>query len=305
MRTRFMCAVSNEAVLKALFKMKSDDLTFTKAIPTAAEIEYAAKVAKDTVYGTRPKPVLKLQDKKTFKKTSASTPSASACLRCGKKNHLADSCKHKNSECNYCHKTGHLEVVCFKKKRDHPQKVTLITQEEPSTVKQIQDLETPKQRLQLKGQTFVFEVDTGARDNFCSEDVWTSLGRPSLKQPCSRYYSATGGLLPVQGVFSTPASTASGITEDLDFNVSKLPLNLLGRRAIQQMDIDVRVLLSQPVLHIDKDEELQKACEEVCQNFPDLFCPELGCLKDFELDVRFKPDAEPRFIKPRRNTRRP
>ena len=80
-----MCAVSNEAVLKALFKVKSDELTFTKAITTAAEIEDAAKVAKDTAYGARPKPVLKVQDKKNFKKHNASTSSATTCFRCNRR----------------------------------------------------------------------------------------------------------------------------------------------------------------------------------------------------------------------------
>ena len=30
----------------------------------------------------------------------------------------------------------------------------------------------------------------------------------------------------------------------------------------------------------------------------DLFKPELGCLKDFELKVKFKPDANPIYCKP-------
>ena len=52
MRTRFICSVDNEAVLKALFRIKDNDLTFAKAIAVAVETEEAAKVAKETVYGT-------------------------------------------------------------------------------------------------------------------------------------------------------------------------------------------------------------------------------------------------------------
>ena len=37
MRTRFMCSVNNEAVLKALFKVKYDELTFAKALQIAQE----------------------------------------------------------------------------------------------------------------------------------------------------------------------------------------------------------------------------------------------------------------------------
>ena len=46
LRTRFICLVNNEAVLKALFKMKADKLDFTTAIQVAIQTEYAAKVAR-------------------------------------------------------------------------------------------------------------------------------------------------------------------------------------------------------------------------------------------------------------------
>ena len=53
LRTRFVCSINNEAVLKALFKVKDNDLTFNKAIEIAMETEDAAKVAKETVHGPK------------------------------------------------------------------------------------------------------------------------------------------------------------------------------------------------------------------------------------------------------------
>ena len=44
---------------------------------------------------------------------------------------------------------------------------------------------------------------------------------------------------------------------------------------------------------------LQRACQQLCTEYPELFEPELGCLKGVELDIRFKPDAQPIFCKPR------
>ena len=38
---------------------------------------------------------------------------------------------------------------------------------------------------------------------------------------------------------------------------------------------------------------------KVYDEFPDLFKPELGCLEDFELEVKFKADAVPVFHKAR------
>ena len=47
------------------------------------------------------------------------------------------------------------------------------------------------------------------------------------------------------------------------------------------------------------DLALENSCKKVCAEFPDLFKEELGCLKDFELDVKFKSGAKPVFCKPR------
>ena len=55
LRQRFICSVNNEAVLKALFKMKDEELTFAKAVQTAVETEDAAKVARETAHGNKPK----------------------------------------------------------------------------------------------------------------------------------------------------------------------------------------------------------------------------------------------------------
>ena len=44
---------------------------------------------------------------------------------------------------------------------------------------------------------------------------------------------------------------------------------------------------------------LEQDCNKICEEFPDLFKDELGCLKDFELDVKFKTDTKPVFHKAR------
>ena len=51
LRSRFICSVDKEGVLKALFKVKDDELDFTRAIEIAIETKDAAKVAKDAVHG--------------------------------------------------------------------------------------------------------------------------------------------------------------------------------------------------------------------------------------------------------------
>jgi len=55
--------VNNEAVLKALFKMKADELDFSTAIQVAIKTKDAAKVAKETVHGQKFVPALAIAQK--------------------------------------------------------------------------------------------------------------------------------------------------------------------------------------------------------------------------------------------------
>ena len=43
MRTCFICAINNEAILKSVFREKEEKLTFAKAVEIATEVEEAAK----------------------------------------------------------------------------------------------------------------------------------------------------------------------------------------------------------------------------------------------------------------------
>ena len=47
------------------------------------------------------------------------------------------------------------------------------------------------------------------------------------------------------------------------------------------------------------DKQLQSDCHKLCDDFPDLFKNELGCLKDFGLEKKFKSNAKPVFCKQR------
>ena len=89
LRTRFICSINNEAVLKALFK-EDDELTFSRAVEIAVETEDAAKVAKETVCGSKPtQSVHKVSANKFSKKTASNSISSpeidrhlqSACLK--------------------------------------------------------------------------------------------------------------------------------------------------------------------------------------------------------------------------------
>nr|KAG5686850.1 hypothetical protein BaRGS_029895 [Batillaria attramentaria] len=87
LRQRFICSVNNEAVLKALFKVKDTELDFAKAVKIAIETEDAAKVAKETVYGSKPRPVnkVKMNNKggrpKNHQQSNSTTSNSAKCYR--------------------------------------------------------------------------------------------------------------------------------------------------------------------------------------------------------------------------------
>lgn len=92
-----------------------------------------------------------------------------------------------------------------------------------------------QQAINMNGKRFVFEVDTGAGDNFCTMEVWKQLGNPTLLPPPGRYEVANGEPLPTMGV-CTAAVALQGEncpSTPLKFTITKVPqLNLLGRDAI-------------------------------------------------------------------------
>jgi hypothetical protein len=317
LRTSFICSVNNEAVLKALFKVKDDELDFTRAIRIAVETEEAAKVAKQTVHGNKPTPVNKMRPQSLTKKAhqpqkqEPTGKTGGTCYRCGKQDHLATNCRYKNKTCNHCGLKGHLEIACRKKqesKNEASKNETMKKINVSKTVDANQE-SCPKLEVSIKidGKTCLMELDTATTGNFISKECWEDLGRPELDKPVKRYESASNHEVPVLGTFVREAS--AGGSEDhteIQFNVTESSdLNLLGRTAMKQMGISVDEVLNatEPCYavfsHIKTDTKLRDRCRAVCEEFPDLWKPELGCLKDFELEVKFKEDAQPVFRRAR------
>ena len=166
----------------------------------------------------------------------------------------------------------------------------------------------------INGHLVDFEIDSGANDTLCSEETWLKLGKPELQEVNALYKVADGNPLPVLGQFEAKVCLDdSSRKTDLQMVVTQVPrLNLLGRSAMLKLGLTDLTKFFDPhratlspssIAHLSTltsaDNTLQQACEQLCQEYPDLFRSELGCLKDCELDVKFKPNAKPVFCKPR------
>ena len=230
LRTKFICSVDNEAVLKTLFKLKDDELKFSNAIRVAQEVEEAAKVAKETVHGQPSTSVQKVYHAKS--KTSKTQEKKTACFRCGNSGHFSKACPHIKAICSFCKKTGHLQSVCMSRLRNNK----LVKQ----LVHKVQCSVSPiYQTIRLNDHRIKFEIDSGASDTFCCEATWQTLGKPILQPVSVQYQVAEGSPLPVVGQFQSTASI-DGKSSEVTFPVivTKVPnLNLLGRLAMMKLKL--------------------------------------------------------------------
>ena len=235
LRTKFICSVDNEAVLKTLFKLKDDELKFSNAIRVAQEVEEAAKVAKETVHGQPSTSVQKVYHAKS--KTSKTQEKKTACFRCGNSGHFSKACPHIKAICSFCKKTGHLQSVCMSRLRDNSK---LVKQQMKQLVHKVQCSVSPiYQTIRLNDHRIKFEIDSGASDTFCCEATWQTLGKPILQPVSVQYQVAEGSPLPVVGQFQSTASI-DGKSPDVTFPVivTKVPnLNLLGRLAMMKLKL--------------------------------------------------------------------
>ena len=315
MRTCFICAINNEAILKSVFREKEEKLTFAKAVEIATEVEEAAKAQ---VY-SKPDEVQMIHTKKPQRNnhhhhhqksppppTKPSPSTTARCYRCGKNGHAMKDCRLSNAVCNFCGKKGHIEAACITKQRSS--KVNLIT---TSTINSLTDEvkePSPSVAVTINNRKFPFLVDTGASCNLLSSSTWKKIGTPTLQKDETRpLISASNDVIPTSGSVDLDVTVT---TEDGDANSQILPftvtdqLDILGTNAINSLQLMIR---NNPVkVHVDNirtirsHQHLQESCLQICKEFPDLWKPELGCLKDYSLEVKFKPDVTPpQFCKPR------
>ena len=153
-------------------------------------------------------------------------------------------------------------------------------------------------------------MDTATSENFLSEETWSEIGKPALEESPLQYQSASKHVLPAVGAFTALASLQNSEQSSyISFTVTEVPnLNLLGRDAIATLGILIDELLDSselkevkalPSLPKEPDRQFQDACSRLCDNYAELFKPELGCLQGFELEVEFKSLTKPVFCKPR------
>ncbi|XP_067933299.1 uncharacterized protein [Watersipora subatra] len=94
------------------------------------------------------------------------------------------------------------------------------------------------EEIELQGQTFTMELDTGAYNNFITQQIWEQLEKPDLQPTQVDYKSASGHMIKTTGQCNIETKIPLQEQKTLQFVVSTVQdLNLLGRTAIKHSGI--------------------------------------------------------------------
>jgi len=295
----------SEAIQRKL--LAEEELTLKKAHDVAYSMETATKQASE-LHGNAG--------------TQGSADTAhflkSSCYRCGKSGHSPNSCYFKDQNCRKCGKKGHISKVCrssskakdkeskekVTKEKDKTQKpklhnhqVELSSQTDDSTNLEalFYNSTTPGITVTptVNGMQLPMELDTGASVSLISEKTWTerfhSMPLESTSVVLKTY---TGQNLKVLGQ----------LTVDVQYEQQRHSLPLLvvtgqgpplfGRNWLANIRLNwhqVRLCVNTLLTDVD----------QLLDQYKDVFSSELGTLKGIYAKLTLKPDAKPKYFKPR------
>ncbi|BHF65666.1 ATP-binding cassette sub- E member 1 [Sparganum proliferum] len=220
-----------------------------------------------------------------------------SCYRCGQHHIRWSDCRHQKTVCQFCKKIGHIERVCFSKRRANAN--THATYPNPAgdgeaILRMFSAnalLQSPYTiTLPVDHHPVKFEIDTGSAVTLINEASLQKL--PSLLPASSTFRSYTGQNVEVQGVFTAEVEHG-GELHYLSVHVvrgSQQP-NLLGRNWIKC----VPSVLS----YVHRIGE-NPALDLILVNHKDLFRDDSAThYRGPPVKFQFQSDFRPRFFKAR------
>ena len=309
LRDRFVCGLRSETTQKRLLAVA--DLKLQDALDMANAMEAAATNSKALQqsdsessasvkrFSASPRP--------NARPTSA-TPTK-PCYRCGKGDHHHTKCPHKESVCHSCRKKGHLSRVCRSKSQPQASKPNPRAKQTHAVVASREDggdedlhLYRMGQNgdaskvltctLQIENKAVDMEVDTGADVSIISEKTHQQLfPHISLKPSPIQLTTYTKEVIPVKGQIPVRVRYCE---QQFDLNlivVAGSGPSLLGRNWLRSIRLDWQAIHR---AHLVPSPVASLLSQHQC-----LFSDKTGTINDERATLLVKPDATPKFFKPR------
>ena len=242
----------------------------------------------------------------------------SKCHRCGGRRHKASDCRYKEAICHRCGRKGHLERVCLgkpsnfrnqqrtgkMKRRAQNHQVTAEREINESGNSDTEDYSLNNVKKDQKkayritptinGVDVTMETDTGASLSIISEKtykkVWPKKSAPKLQPTRVNLWTYTREKMEVLGKINVMVEI-NNQKVSLDLMVVKGDgPSLLGIDWLQKLKLDWNRVFS-----VTTESKLQ----ELLATHKNLFKDELGKVKGMEVKIHLKPDAQPKFCRPR------
>ena len=218
-------------------------------------------MAKETIYGSPDNPKIcknfrrvqkriphsniSKERKQNMHSKFAARPVFNKCYSCGKRNHVGDHCRFRNSQCSSCKQTGHTESACFKTQKKS--NFRIIFESRISSI--YNNPNTLYLKVSLNSAPFHFEVILDLPTIFFFIILELGEARETEANTTeSEYASASLHSIPIFGTcFLTVVSLDSHqihSSHELQFGITNVrDLNLLGLDAISRIQISVDDLL--------------------------------------------------------------
>ena len=327
LRDRILSGIQDDDMVKALLKVKFEDLTLdvaistcvaeeqakkdTKAIvPQAVAVPVAVNMVKDIQTSKqltlRSKPVKDtnvVKDSNVEKDTNVAKKKK--CYRCGDDDHGHWECRFKRENCFKCGKRGHTQAMCKKsavnllEPVEDPDELDLEVGTLFNVDTKSQHLQAPMNvKVNVDGKTLEMVVDTAASVSVMGLKKWEAVFTAKRLAP-SKLTLCTYTGEDIQPV---------GMAEVLVNGTLKLPIyvvsgdtpTLLGRNWLSAMSPDWRNKLTglSTGLRINAV-GAQLVLEDLLTQYKELFEPGLGKLNSVQAKLEVKEDVKPKFLKAR------
>ena len=314
LRDRFVCGLRSESTQKCLLTER--DLTLASAVDKAKEMEAAHKDAQ-TLMKNSVLAVGKLEGRSS-RNLRRRTHSEQTCHRCGNKGHTGQTCPYRDTECHKCKKKGHFARMCRKGRSCGARKTTNWVEEEPTHVQpsdrkpldsnplatedhlcEVHSLEAPGDKpykvvLMLDGKPVKMEIDTGAAVSIIShQSLKNTFPNAILHKPTIRLRTYTSEPIAVVGQLRVEVKHNGYVGQHHLYVVEGDGPTLIGRDWLTKLKLDwasVKTL---------SRTETKSGLDELLEKFPRVFQPGLGAMSEFKAHLTVKPEARPRFCRPR------